>query len=120
MDGAPKSHPDTHIGKSGGDRVKEQHLALGDLLRSRDRPSRFLATGADVWGEVSGGHSKPPAHRRRRTKGRIRQSRSRLEHSMGVKRQQGSGGQLDLFDEFLKATLRHGAASDPTSPGTAA
>ena len=29
-------------------------------------------------------------------------------HSMGVERQQGSGKQLDLFDEALKASLRHG------------
>jgi RNA-directed DNA polymerase len=28
-------------------------------------------------------------------------------HSMGVERQQGSGKQLDLFDEVLKASLRH-------------
>jgi len=27
---------------------------------------------------------------------------------MGVKRQQGSGEQMDLFDEALKASLRHG------------
>ena len=31
---------------------------------------------------------------------------------MSVKRQQGSGDQLDLFDEALKAALRHGAAGD--------
>ena len=31
---------------------------------------------------------------------------------MGVKRQQGGGDQLDLFDEALKATLRHGATGD--------
>jgi RNA-directed DNA polymerase len=29
-------------------------------------------------------------------------------YSMGVERQQGSGKQLDLFDEALKASLRHG------------
>lgn len=28
-------------------------------------------------------------------------------HSMGADQQQGSGKQLDLFDEALKATLRH-------------
>jgi RNA-directed DNA polymerase len=31
---------------------------------------------------------------------------------MGVKRQQGSGDQKDLFDEALKASLRHGATGD--------
>lgn len=31
---------------------------------------------------------------------------------MGVKRQQGSGDQLDLFDEALKAELRHGASGN--------
>lgn len=31
-------------------------------------------------------------------------------HSMGVERQQGSGKQLDLFDEALKASLRHGVS----------
>ena len=31
---------------------------------------------------------------------------------MGVKRQQGSGDQKDLFDEALKASLRHGDAGD--------
>lgn len=31
---------------------------------------------------------------------------------MGVKRQQGSGDQKDLFDEALKAALRHGAIGD--------
>ena len=31
---------------------------------------------------------------------------------MGVKRQQGSGGQKDIFDEALQASLRHGATGD--------
>jgi RNA-directed DNA polymerase len=31
---------------------------------------------------------------------------------MGVKRQQGSGDQRDLFDEALKASLRHGASGE--------
>ena len=31
---------------------------------------------------------------------------------MGVKRQQGSGDQKDLFDEALKASLRHGATGE--------
>jgi len=31
---------------------------------------------------------------------------------MGVKRQQGSGDQKDLFDEALKASLRHGDSGD--------
>src|SRR5262245_32472379 len=31
---------------------------------------------------------------------------------MGVKRQQGSGGQKDLLDEAFKASLRHGAAGE--------
>lgn len=31
---------------------------------------------------------------------------------MGVKRQQGSADQLDLFDEALQASLRHGATGD--------
>jgi RNA-directed DNA polymerase len=31
---------------------------------------------------------------------------------MGVKRQQGSGDQLDLFDEALKASLRHGVTGE--------
>lgn len=31
---------------------------------------------------------------------------------MSVKRRQGSGGQKDLFDEALKASLRHGATGD--------
>jgi RNA-directed DNA polymerase len=31
---------------------------------------------------------------------------------MGVKRQQGSGDQLDLFDEALKASLRHGVSGE--------
>src|SRR5262245_18605312 len=40
---------------------------------------------------------------------------------MGVKRQQGSTGQKDLFDEALKAELRHGAAGDGgTGPGACA
>ncbi len=37
---------------------------------------------------------------------------SRLGHSMGVKRRQGSGNQMDLFDEALKASLRHGATGE--------
>ena len=36
---------------------------------------------------------------------------------MGVKRQQGSGDQKDLFDEALKASLHHGDTGDG---GTAA
>src|SRR5580700_7414337 len=31
---------------------------------------------------------------------------------MGVKRQQGGGDQRDLFDEALKASLRHGATGE--------
>jgi hypothetical protein len=31
---------------------------------------------------------------------------------MGVKRRQGSNDQKDLFDEDLKAQLRHGATGD--------
>jgi RNA-directed DNA polymerase len=31
---------------------------------------------------------------------------------MGVKRRQGSGNQMDLFDEALKASLRHGATGE--------
>lgn len=31
---------------------------------------------------------------------------------MGVKRQQGSGDQLDLLDEALKASLRHGVSGE--------
>jgi RNA-directed DNA polymerase len=31
---------------------------------------------------------------------------------MGVKRQQGSGDQMDLFDEALKASLRHGVTGE--------
>jgi RNA-directed DNA polymerase len=31
---------------------------------------------------------------------------------MGVKRQQGSGDQRDLFEEALKASLRHGVVGD--------
>lgn len=41
-------------------------------------------------------------------KGQIQQSRKERPLSMSVKRRQGSGKQLDLFDEALKAPLRHG------------
>jgi RNA-directed DNA polymerase len=38
---------------------------------------------------------------------------------MGVKRQQGSADQMDLFDEALKAALRHGVTGEGgTGPGT--
>jgi len=38
---------------------------------------------------------------------------------MGVKRQQGKGGQRDLFDEALKASLRHGVTGEGgTGAGT--
>jgi RNA-directed DNA polymerase len=38
---------------------------------------------------------------------------------MGVKRQQGKGDQKDLFDEALKASLRHGGSGESgTGPGT--
>jgi RNA-directed DNA polymerase len=38
---------------------------------------------------------------------------------MGVKRQQGKGDQKDLFDEFLKTSLRHGVSGEGgTGPGT--
>ncbi len=38
---------------------------------------------------------------------------------MGVKQQQGSGDQLDLFDEALKASLRHGVTGEGgTGTGT--
>lgn len=33
-------------------------------------------------------------------------------NSMGVKRQQGSGDQKDLFDEALQASLRHGVTGE--------
>src|SRR6266852_2471758 len=40
---------------------------------------------------------------------------------MGVKRQQGSGDQRDLFDQALQASLRHGATGDGgTEPGACA
>ena len=39
---------------------------------------------------------------------------------MGVKRRQGGGGQMDLFDEALKASLRHGVTGEGgTGAGTA-
>jgi len=39
---------------------------------------------------------------------------------MSVKRQQGGGDQKDLFDEALKASLRHGVCGEGgTGPGTA-
>ena len=38
---------------------------------------------------------------------------------MGVKRQQGNDGQKDLFDEALKASLRHGVSGEGgTGAGT--
>ena len=38
---------------------------------------------------------------------------------MGVKRQKGDGDQMDLFDEALKASLRHGVTGEGgTGPGT--
>ena len=40
---------------------------------------------------------------------------------MGVKRRQGSGDQLDLFDQALQASLRHGATGEGgTGPGACA
>lgn len=40
-------------------------------------------------------------------------------YSMGVKRQQGKGDQKDLFDEALKASLRHGVSGESgTGAGT--
>lgn len=59
---------------------------------------------ADGAGEVSRGHSS-------RVTGEGLNSVIKEQdwaHSMGVKQQQGSGKQLDLFDEALKASLRHG------------
>ena len=39
---------------------------------------------------------------------------------MGVKRRQGGGDQKDLFDEALKASLRHGVTGEGgTGAGTA-
>ncbi len=39
---------------------------------------------------------------------------------MGVKRRQGGGDQMDLFDEALKASLRHGVNGEGgTGAGTA-
>ena len=86
--GKPKSHTDTASGKSGSDRGKDQCLTLGDLSAFPVRRSRGLATASDGKGEVSRGHSSPG----NRAKGRIRQPRSSLDHSMGVKRQQGGVG----------------------------
>jgi hypothetical protein len=38
---------------------------------------------------------------------------------MGVKQQQGSGDQMDLLDEALKASLRHGVTGEGgTGAGT--
>jgi hypothetical protein len=47
-------------------------------------------------------------------------SQGKIElYSMGVKRRQGSGDQKDLFDEALKASLRHGVAGEGgTGAGT--
>ena len=41
--------------------------------------------------------------------------RAREEWRLNAARQQGSGEQLNLFDEALKATLRHGAPA-PANP----
>ena len=45
MDGAPESHPDTHAGKSGSARAKQQRLTLGDLPASPDDPEQGAGDG---------------------------------------------------------------------------
>lgn len=86
----------------------------GRSPRFPDYRSRGPATAPDGRGEVSRGHSS----RGNRAKGRIRQPRSSLNHSMDMKRQQGSADQRDLLDEALMAALRHDASGDGgTEPG---
>ena len=87
-DGKAQKSYGHHAGKSGSDRGKDQCLTLGDLSVFPVRRSRGPATASDGKGEVSRGHSSPG----NRAKGRIRQPRSSLDHSMGVKRQQGGVG----------------------------
>ncbi len=61
----------------------------------------------DGQGEVSRGHSSP-AYLGEGPNSVLKEQD--WAHSMGVERQQGSGKQQDLFDEVLKATLRHGVS----------
>ncbi len=73
--GTPESQTDTRIGKSGGDRAKDQRLTLGDLFRFRDDPEQ-------VHGNVPATPMEKSAEAvvvRVRTKGRIRQPRSRFD-----------------------------------------
>jgi hypothetical protein len=57
--GKPKGQSDTRTGKSGGHRVKDQCLTLGDLLAPPKHRSRVLATALDKRGEVSRSRSNP-------------------------------------------------------------
>src|SRR5271169_2692126 len=67
---------------------------------------------------LSGGRRRalqwaPPPTRQRAPLGTARRAESLSQgadqsHSMTAARQQGTGEQLDLFDEALKATMRHG------------
>jgi|SRR5450759_5160984 len=114
-DGKARKPDRHHAGKSGSDRGKDQCLTLGDLSASPVRRSRGLATASDGKGEVSRGHSSPG----NRAKGRIRQPRSSLNHSMGVKRQQGGVGPWGLLDETPRDSPRHGVRGEGgTGPAT--
>ena len=57
--GTPKRQSDTRTGKSGGHRVKDQRLSLGDLPASPDHRSRVSVTASGKRGEVSRGRSSP-------------------------------------------------------------
>jgi hypothetical protein len=57
VNGEVESQTDTGNGKSGGNRVKDHHLALGGHRLSPDGSrSRMAATSSEGRGEVSGGH----------------------------------------------------------------
>jgi len=43
--GTPDSQTDTRIGKSGGDRGKEQRITLGDLSASPGDPEQDVGNG---------------------------------------------------------------------------
>jgi len=55
----PDSHPDTCVGKSGGNRGKDVRLTLGDLWGCLEEPDYHTpATVGEGPGEVSRGHSR--------------------------------------------------------------
>ncbi len=114
--GRPKSHSDTPVGKSGGDRGKDAGLTLGGLrdrlpgggLPQRQRSGKGAEKSAEAIVVPTSRDEGPNS---------LLQGASR-EDSMGVERQQGRAYQLSLF-EGEEGAVRPGVSGEGGT-GTAA